>query len=504
MTSFAASFPSPLESRIPLGGLLAFALLALWTVGCGPRTEEVNNVDTGPKEPIQVLFVGSADTASAIERFWNAEAASPMEAASVSLAEFTATPAERLSGFDVVVYPSSLLPELAASELLLAIEKRQFEDDDWNQADVLPREKGFVTHWDGDAYGISLGHRPWVLAYRADVLEAVGAEPPRTWQEYRELADRLASPPPGSATRMDGVWQACQEPMAGNWAAHVLLARTGSGIRHRGAYSGLFELGRSEPLLTSPPYAEALTRLVAARPLVDSTPASCFQALVNGSSALALIPLPTQSQVGLRDDEGEAGPQGDTPSAGANEVGPAMGLVRFAVLPGSEEVFVSSREEWRRRDEEESTSVPYLGRPGIVASIVADSRRAGTSWGFLQWLGGRKMQSRLAEVVPGSFPMRYSSLGSLDRWLPEGLSQAAVDDVFEIVRADNAALVAMQPPRYPGSDETLRILAACVERSLGGESPAVSLEQGRAAWLEQIDSIGPERFIEWHEAGLGL
>ena len=264
-TTDGMSLPRPIGRRSFLFGL---CLLTSLTIGCNNVAKEPSEstappAPTGP--PLRVLVVGEPRAAASIRRFWNAVATTPVETIDVDRQTFAADPAAALSGIDVAIYPSELLARLAGDSLLLPLDAGQLDDEDWNSADLLSWEKGMVCQWGPQPVAISLGHRPWVLAYRADLLSEIGADVPTTWEAYGELVARLtANRPSGGVETDDDPWTAAVEPTADGWGGHLLLARAGAGIRHRGAYSGLFELGATQPLIGSAPYTEALDGLAAA------------------------------------------------------------------------------------------------------------------------------------------------------------------------------------------------------------------------------------------------
>lgn len=489
------------------------AWLLLWwgaviaSVGC-PNTADPPPTDPAPQgstEPLRVLVVAESEATAELARYWNAEAVNTMEAQAISEEELAANPKEKLSGYDVVVFPSQLLPDMASEGLLLAIDKNRFDDAEFNSADLLPLERSSATRWGDDEFGLSLGHRPWVLAYRADLLEAIGETPPTTWEDFARIASRLEQPPSGSATDSEQWLPACS-PTAFPWGPHLLLAHSASGIRHRGAYSGLFDLGQTEPLIATPPFIQALDRIALSAGEPGSTPQSCFEALESGRCAVAIMPVVLSATDSFIADHspGTAGTEASTQDGGASVESTPSALIRFAPLPGSSTVYVSQQQAWRERTSSESTAVPYLGRPGMVAAITADSRRAGSSWGLLQWLTSRKTQPRLAQILPQSFPTRYSTLSSIDRWLPTALSPQAIDDLILVIRNDNQASVTMQGARFPGESDFLQPLQDAIEGRLSGGDSATLLQAAAEAWKAQIDKWGAEDFNAANQASLGL
>lgn len=472
--------------------------LGMLSVGCPQKTEPEGESTLAPTstEPIKVLVVAEPEAAQEIERFWNAEAATPMTATAMTASEFEAASDEKLSSFDVLLYPSQLLPTLANQGTLLPIEERRFEAEEWNKSDVLPLERATATRWGDKVYGVSLGHRPWVLAYRADILESLNEPTPEIWEDYGRTAMRLTEPPAGVAVE-SGSWQGTAEPTASPWGAHLLLARAGSGIRHRGAYSGLFELGQVEPLIGSPPYVQALDEIASHCGTLGTTPEECWELLASGKVAMAIMPVLAHPK-----PEAVEGEEAGVAEVGAE--GNVSSLIRFAPLPGSVDVFESQQQEWRRRSSSEPPRVPYLGRPGMVASLTAKTRRSGTAWGLMQWLTSRKTQPRLGELLPLSFPTRFSTLPSIDRWLPSNISAQGMDDLIAVIRADNEANVTMQSLRIPGESTYLGLLQQAVEKRVAGGESAGLLEEAVGGWKTEIEKLGAPAFSQMHEASLGL
>jgi len=481
-------------ARKRLGIWLRLSLL--WPVvamlgGCEPTPLEPAPTGTSePRAPLRVLVVDRVRWGDEIERRWNADAETPIEVVSATSEAFEP---DQVKKFDVVVYPSRWTPLLADRGLLLPLDEQRFESESWNAADVLPLESGVQIRWGKQTMGVSLGHSPWVLAYRESRLRQVGKEVPNNWPALDDLVQALlrdrhekGQPPTVLAY-----------PSEGTDGGEMLLARVGSSVRHRGAFSGLFDLGQTRPLLTTEPFLEALrwfdspgldTRNLAAE--------GCWEALVAGEIDLAILPLPTRGDLAqvldsaavADETSGEASPIRD---------------VRMASLPGSSQVFISGS-GWRKRGSDESMMVPYLGTRGTVVSICRDSRRAGSAWGLVQWLGGKRTQSLWAPVASKAFPARYSSLAAVDRWLPEGLSDAAIEDVIEIIRQMQESGVAMTPARVPKSESMLSALTAAVQEARGGGDAAMALDKATAQWQDQIDSTGTETFLIQNEKGLGL
>lgn len=470
----------------------AFCCLFVWVLGCQtePATPPAPSTPE-PQPPLRVLVVDRERWGAEIERRWNADAQTPIEVEFVAATEFSAT---RLEGFDVVIYSSEWAPALANAGAILALDERRFDSEDWNAKDVLPLESGTRVRWGKEIIGVSLGHATWVLAYRESRVASLETEIPQSWEELDKWLGKLVArrESSGSSAAVLGI------PMVGNDVAEVLLARVGPSVRHRGAFSPFFDLGQARPSLSTEPFVSALDWLrSAAISSSELTSTECWKALRNGELDVAILPVPIRGE----EIDGES-LDGDRT---VEPVDLTRGLadVRFAPLPGSGRVFVNGS-GWRDRGPDEAHSVPYLGSRGTIASISKSSRRAGAAWGFLQWLGSSRAQSLWANVASEAFPTRYSSLSSLERWLPEGLSDAAIDDVIEIVRAAQGEMVTMSPLRVPTGGVFLEALAEAAREVRAGVAARQAMETASRKWESEIERLGQGPFLSQNEKGMGL
>ena len=199
--------------------------------GCKPQVPEQepqnSEVKTNPK-PLSVLVINDEEFAERLERLWNAQSESKIRTEVVSEEDFSSD-WNQISNYDVAVYPSQYLGELASRDLLLKINPRLLEDDNYGAADIMPHDREKLTVWGRDTVAVSLGHRPWVLMIREDIFEAAGLETPETWEQYSEVCQRLESPPELPEIDAEN-WTPTTEPTATDWLDDLLFARSGSYI----------------------------------------------------------------------------------------------------------------------------------------------------------------------------------------------------------------------------------------------------------------------------------
>ncbi len=256
--------------------LLALAFVVSLAGACKPHAGQERAGDSNaPPVHLRLLVVGDPAMAAAIELLsgeWKAQTGSTLEVQQ----------AERLDGakapdVDAMVLPASDLG-LAAEEQWLAAVPKQWTGgigtsdpgrtenveatSSWG--DVFSLLRSVEAAWGKQLVAVPFGSPVLVCYYRADLLERLQARPPRTWAEYRRLAEQLgdraalgdAAPPAGQP------WSGAQEPLGPGWAGIDLLACAAAYARHRANYSALFHIESMQPLVDGPPFVRALSELV--------------------------------------------------------------------------------------------------------------------------------------------------------------------------------------------------------------------------------------------------
>lgn len=471
--------------------LLAFIFVTVLSVsfvvlGCSPTVTEQepqnSEVKTNPN-PLSVLVINDEEFADRLERLWNAQSESKIRTEVLSEEDFSSD-WNQISDYDLAVYPSQYLGELASRDLLLKINPRLLEDDNYGAADIMPHDREKLSVWGRDTVAVSLGHRPWVLMIREDIFEAAGLEIPETWKEYSEVCRRLESPPELPEIDAEN-WTPTTEPTATEWLDDLLFARSGSYVSHRGAFCPLFDLRKRIPSVDNPAYAKGLQELVQhqySEILGDRlSPESGWERLSKGQCAMAI----------------------GWPAAAVSDTS-SNAAIRIAPLPGSTSVFISTSDAWRERSDEESIHIPYYGQPGRLISVTEASRRSGSSWGLVSWLSQKKNQQQICSNLSSAFPTRYSLLSQSDRWLGSELSTQSVQDLTAVVRAYQDEFVIMTPPRISGFRELLLPVEKAVLDAKAGQTPVEALNGVQKAWTIQLETRGEEPFIRELELSLGL
>ncbi|MEQ8785417.1 MAG: extracellular solute-binding protein [Pirellulaceae bacterium] len=499
-----ANFPTSCRRFALVAALLLPGLLVALsgcdlspTTGGDAQSDQPKIVTPPPTDPVRLLIIDDAPLAEAIQREWLGHAASPLDVVQKTTAEFET---EHILGdapldADAVIYPAGLIGELAERELIEPLPESTVDSQELARADLLALLRLHETMWGERMMAAPLGSPQLMLMVRADLLEKLEAQPPQTWQEYQQLAERLADRDAlGDAVSSDGPWYGVVEPLGDGWASQMLLARAAPYARRRNRYSTLFDYLSMKPYIDQEPFVRALEELAAAAKLgpkdaVTMTPHDARRELLRGRAAMAVC-WPTHA-LGEGDDA---------------LIEAVRFPVRFAELPGSEQVF-DFRGAWHSRTDDEDRRVPLLSVAGRMGSVVKDSPRRLTAARVLSWLSSQK-ENATHEISPSSKATtlyRSSQLGNPPIWIDEALDGGAADSYREVTTQTHLRVTPLFSVRIPGRGRYLAALDEAVHAVIAGEKKAdAALREAAAKWEEITDSIGRDMQRDAYQRSLGI
>ncbi|MEX0938126.1 MAG: extracellular solute-binding protein [Pirellulales bacterium] len=434
------------------------------------------------------MVIDDAELAAAIQRRrgqWSAQFGGTLsvETADASALESTSPPAA-----DVIVYLSRHLGPLATRGAIVPLRSNMLSGEPYRPAELFPLVARPMAAWGERPMAFALGSPVLVLIYRADLLAALDRQPPRTWSEYASLVDEL-----GQQTATDAAsealpddWQAAIEPVAPGWAGITLLARAAAYAKHPHDYATLFDAQTMEPRIDGPPFVRALRELAESNRGDVATkrydPHEARRAVYEGRAALAW----------------------GWPTAADDAGGEAIGQVRFAELPGAEQVYRQGLNQWEPRPENRRR-VTLLGVAGRLASVSAASRNAASAMNLAAWLSAGDVQHPPSAASRETTLYRQPHLPQIDPWLPQGISPEAADGYANVVREALSRDDWMAVPRIPGAERYMTALDKAVIDVLDGNaSPEMSLAAAKQQWLAITEELGVQRQRAAYARSLGL
>jgi multiple sugar transport system substrate-binding protein len=429
----------------------------------------------------------------------------------------TLVPAQAPLAADVVIFSGQRLGDLVDADALavipnsavmppkapesepgeLAKRSENTGSDRENEAlqymDFVPAFREQVSCYGEERFALPCGASALVLAYRRDAFEnaanlaaarAAGLDlkPPRTWSELDALARFFEGRDwSGGGKPEHGIVMAmgADPEKSEGIGDSVFLARAASLGQHRDHFSFLFDSDAFTPRVDSPPFVEALKRLVAWKALGPTgvekfDAAAARQAFRDGRAAML---IDRAEQVGTW--------------SGGKPVG-------VAALPGSERVYEPMRKEWAQASAVNRPSyLPHGGGWLIGISKNADGTQHAAALDFASYLASPDNLNRLRGER--SFPMLPARTDQLGQGPPDPTAAPDVDSRQWTLAVTNTLQVERVVPglRVRGADEYLRDIAKGRLAATGGEPPEQALRTVAKAQAERTKNLGPKRQL-WH------
>ena len=492
--------PTPIQRLLqkpPLWMLGAFTCFALLLqAGCDNAPQDLsehNGTGIPLGDPavsqLKIMVLDDPDLVEALNRWqfeWKTLSGGSYTVTSVQ----DALPAHWSHGQDIVIYPSMLLGDLVAEKSILPIRTRLLEQEEYNFDDVFPLLRDQVVRWEKKTYALSLGSPVFTLVYRADILESQGKQVPRTWEAYEELVEYFseeenwgdALPPDGAA------WQPAVEPLAEDWAGHMLLARAAGYARHRNQISTLFDRETMQPLINTPPYLRALRELVTASgPLSLQADSSAALAAIQAGQCVFALSWPQPAGAALT-------------IAPPEEVSMDKRRIAFAELPGSAGSYSITSKRWEEGTGAYETRVTYLGISGRLGSVSQSSSNAASAMRFLAWLTRAHASEQISAASPATTLFRHSQVATPEAWVPEEWDSRAAREYTRFVDTSLSREIFLLGPRLPSASKYLEVLSEEVRRAVHQRSsPQESLDSAVSRWNELTEEKGRQ---EQHAAYL--
>ncbi|MHA6784295.1 ABC transporter substrate-binding protein [Pseudonocardia saturnea] len=192
------------RSRWQVLAVAMSAAVLLSACGAGSRTAESSAAQVAcdlpaPPQPVTVNVL--AYNSSAIDPFTNTMVAScstdqitvnhePIDFAG-QVQKTTATLAGDTGTYDIVETYGFVVPTLAADDKLTPLDDFVAQFGDQYSLDALDPAMREALSYDGKLYGLPMQAQMYVMAYRKDVFDALGLQPPTTFAELREVATAI-------------------------------------------------------------------------------------------------------------------------------------------------------------------------------------------------------------------------------------------------------------------------------------------------------------------------
>jgi len=454
--------------------------------GCGDNAApNIPNPDSTTLAPPNPTFQGVKLKVAALEDPALAEVAADLvgewQASRQGEVEIVAKPVTAAAGgldpaVDIWLIRGQKLGELVDTE---AIEPLGDLNADW--AKRPPVFESIVSRYGPDRFGVPLGTRLLVLAYRDDLVNAPTLQqtiktaglafPPKTWDEFDKLIALLKKTSPGILAL-----PTLPEP-EDHLLLDLFLARATAVGKHRDHFSFLFSAETMEPRITGKPFEDSLTALASLKPVENLTPTQARNAFREGKAGF-LIDYAENASLWAKPDE--------------------KSKIGVLPLPGSFRVYEPDRKAYDKMQAIQPSA--YLPSGGGYLAVLARGRKPeiqAAAKDLLVYLSGDSTAtSWAADRRMAMCPTRDSILaaGFVDpRIAPKVESGAWGEAILAQITSENPVVGL----RIPGSSGFLADLESAVAAGMTGKPPVLELDIAAKKWKERISAFGQQR-LKWH------
>lgn len=405
------------------------------------------------------------------------------------------------NSIDVGVFASGWGVELVSGGLVQNLDDYIAADDKIDLQDIAPYFRDFNQKVEGSTYFITLDGDFQMLYYRTDVLEAAGLEPPRTWEEYLEVAAAIH----GQDMNGDGEadYGSCIFKKRNAQSYFAVQSMAASRVQSKGTSEGLyFDPETMTPKINNAAWKKAFELYKATG---EFGPADELNQDIGDTRALV-----TGGRCGLMIDWGDIGP------LSIEEGSQIRDKVGAVIMPGATEVLDVASGELVACDADTCpyavdgvNYAPFAAFGGWTAAISAtlDDQKKQAAYDFLSYMNQAAQSNYdVTQGWTGYNPYRNSQLEDTAAWVEAGFSEAAATNYLSAIKDSLNHPNMASDFRIPGAQQyTGVVLDRELARYLAGEitvdQALANIEEG---WEEITDDFGRDEQAAIYSLSLGI
>jgi len=402
---------------------------------------------------------------------------------------------------DVGVFASGWGVELVSGGLVENLDPYVEKDDKLDLDDIALYFREYNQKVEGSTYFITLDGDFQMLYYRTDVLAEAGLEPPRTWEEYLEVAAAIH----GKDMNGDGEedYGSCIFKKRNAQSYFAVQSMAASRVQSKGTGEGLyFNAETMTPKINNAAWKKAFE-------IYQETgkygPPDELNQDIGDTRGLVVA-----GRCGLAIDWGDIGPLSiEEGSAIKDKVGAVM-------MPGSTEVLDTETGELVACDDQTCPHAidginfaPFAAFGGWTAAIskASDDKVKAAAYDFLSYMN-QAAQSNVDVTMgwTGYNPYRNSQLDDTAAWVEAGFSEESAQNYLNAIKDSLNNPNMASDFRIPGAQQyTGVVLDREVARFLAGEvtvdEALANIEEG---WEEITEDFGREDQAAMYKLSLGI
>jgi multiple sugar transport system substrate-binding protein len=369
--------------------------------------------------------------------------------------------------------------------------------------DVLPLYQDRILSWQGKQYALPYDGDKHMLGFLGDLFADTenqakykakyGSDLPvdgrMTWQEHHQIAEFFTGSDWNGNGKPDeaGFGHMTKRKDTSWWGFN---SRASAYVKHPDDPGVHFDLDTFEPRINNPGFVRALTEW---------------------KEELGKFGLPGATDM-TWSESGEAFRGGRLAMSvgwwGVAESDPSRSVirekVRYAILPGSKEVYNAKAKKWDTLTE--INFAPFIAFGGWVLAVPKNSRNPELAFEFAAHIAGREKSLEMVTNPTGAQPFRYSHLADPADWTERNvrMDKAAAESYLAAEKATMEHKNLMVDLRIPGFTQYRDTAELAIAQALAGElSPQDALNSCAESWKEITARVGGvERQRELYRAAM--
>jgi multiple sugar transport system substrate-binding protein len=181
------------------------------------------------------------------------------------------------------------------------------------------------------------------------------------------------------------------------------------------------------------------------------------------------------------------------------------GLARYAMTPGSKEVYNTSSGAWEKKDT--VSRAPYIAYGGWNLQMPKDSKQKDAAWAWGAYAASLAVSNKMVTLPTGANPLRKSQLSDVSIWT-DGPAHWSKDEASSYMKAINDTIThpnLVADLRIMGFFEYVQPLELAVSQIMSGQADAQkALDDAAQAWDAISNKFGKDKQKALYLDALGV
>ncbi|MCS7195048.1 MAG: extracellular solute-binding protein [Meiothermus sp.] len=406
------------------------------------------------------------------------------------------------NSYDAWIFAPQWMADFAPAGIMEDLTARVRADTaiQWN--DIAPFFREFSAMYGGKILTIPLDGDFQVVYYRTDVLRQLGLQPPRTWDEYLNIAQRAHGRDMNGDGRPD--FGSCIAKKRNAQSYWMFMSILGGYVQSQGTRQGaFFDTRNMQPLVKNQAFAEALRVY---RETTRFGPPDELNLDVGDTRGLF-----TSGRCALSIDWGDIGPLSIDP-----QTSKVKDLVGAVILPGSRRVLdrntgnlVSCTPQLCPHAINGVNHAPYAAFGGWSGGInaKASAPKKDAAYALFSYMSQPAQANKDVTIgITGFNPYRISQFRDIQNWVAAGFSEAGARNYLGAIQQSLNSPNMVLDLRIPKAQQYQQVvLDRVLSEYLAGQlTIAQAQEQIHNGWEEITNAEGRQKQLQAYLASLGI